>query len=489
MNMEDALMELEGNALRRSSLSLVDAAGTVFFWGDRLLRAVREEAVAGVRALLTSGLPDALAERGWAPRCWETELRIPGYALVLEQARLPVVSYPYEWSYSMLRDAAVRVLEVNTLAREFGWELKDCHGFNVVFDGAQPMWVDLGSFGPCASSERGWPAWEEFVRFYEYPLRIWSHGGGFIALRLVAVGQLMNHVDHGLYRWPFLRWGGAGVYDRWVRRWYHLHRLTRTPDEKFKARLGPVMGRLACSLKAWGWLPGSISIERAKARTLSRRRRGPSGTWSNYQASGPESVGTPRFDRIVELLRRFEADSVVELAGNRGWLSERLLREKVVKSAICTDADEQAIDCAHERARSTGGGLHTAVVNFVVPMINPNGGDWPEERLRADAVLALAVTHHLLLTQQMPVERVLANIAGYARKIAFVEFMPLGLSDGRTAPPVPAWYTLDWFREAFGQRFKILHEEMLEPNRHLFCGAPFDADERHRDSQRRLAGS
>ncbi len=473
--MRERIAKLAGEELRRSPLSLVDNAGTVFFWGDRVLRAVRGEGVARMRALICSGLPEALASRGWMPRCWEADVEIPGFELVLEQARLPIVSYPYEWTYGMLRAAAVRVLEINLLAREYGWELKDCHGFNLVFDGPQPLWVDLGSFGPCAGGEHGWPPLEEFMRFYEYPLRIWSQGGGFIALRLVAVGQLMSHADDGLYRWPFLRWSGAGLYDRWMRHWHHVRRMSRTPDEKIHARLGPVLGAAVCFLKARGWVPGNVSLERMQVRIGRRRRRGPGGVWSDYQAVGAESVATPRFDRIVELLRRFNVSSVVELGGNQGWLSERLLGENVVRSAICTDADELAVDRGYERARRTGGRMHTAVVNFVVPMINPNGGDWPEKRFRSDAVLALAVTHHLLLSQGMPVERILQNIAGYARRVAFVEFMPLGLSDGRTAPPVPDWYTLDWFREAFGREFKIVHEEVLAPNRILFCGEPLGA--------------
>ena len=80
--------------LQRSALSLVDEAGTVFFWKDRVLRAVREEAVPRVRALLGSGLTEALATRGWMPRCGVSLIEIPGYALVLEQERIPVVSSP-----------------------------------------------------------------------------------------------------------------------------------------------------------------------------------------------------------------------------------------------------------------------------------------------------------------------------------------------------------------------------------------------------------
>lgn len=469
--MNDESVEIAVTDLRRSPLSLIDEAGSVFFWRDQVLRAVRSEAIERVRALFRSGLLDEMANRGWAPRCRIADVSIAGYALVIEQVRVPVVSYPYEWSYGMLRDAAARVLEINLLARSYGWELKDSHGLNIVFDGSRPMWVDLGSFVPCAPEEQGWPALEEFVRFYEYPLRIWSHGGGFIARRLVAARELMSHADYGLYRWPWLRCGGAGSYQKWIRRYFKLRRLSRIPDDKIRLRLPPKLGMLVCLFKSSRWLPGQkVEYSRMRSRLQKNIRRNEGGAWSDYQAAGLKSVSTSRFDQIVELVRRFQVSSIVELAGNQGWFSERLLREGAVRSAICTDADELSIDRAFERTKSTNSSLCTAVLDFIFPMLNPGELDAPASRFRADAVLALAVTHHLFLTQDMPVERVLKTIGAYARRLVFIEFMPLGLWNGEAAPAVPEWYTIDWFKNAFTNEFTIIHEEMLEPNRYLFCG-------------------
>ncbi len=85
---------------------------------------------------------------------------------------------------------------------------------------------------------------------------------------------------------------------------------------------------------------------------------------------------------------------------------------------------------------------------MIFPLATPFG-ESPVKRLQSDVVLALAVTHHLLLVQKIPVARILKTIGAYSRRLVFVEFMPLGLWDGRTAPPVPAGYTIDWFRRNF----------------------------------------
>jgi len=470
--MKEPVMELAEQELRQVPLSLVDDAGTVFVWRDRVLRGVKAEAVEKMRALLGSSLLTVLMERGWIPRCRIAEVAIPGFALVVEQDRLPVVTYPQEWSYGMLRDAAVRVLEINALAREHGWELKDCHGFNIVFDGPRPLWVDLGSFVPRANGVRGWTAYEQFLRFYEYPLWIWSHGGEFVARRMVAVSEPMSHADYGLYRWPWMRWVGAGLYQRLMNRWHRQYQqVSRASAEKIRARLPAPFGRLVAVLNARGWLPfQEVAEHRVRARTLRRRRRGSAGFWSDYQGQGAAFVATARFRRVIELLRTTGATSVLELAGNQGWLSEQLLRDGVVQSAICTDADELAVDRAYERTKTAGSRLHTAVLDFIFPLAVPFCEPAPA-RLRADAVCALAITHHLLLTQKIPVRHVLRSIAAHSRRLVFVEFMPLGLWDGRRAPPVPDWYRLDWFRAAFAGEFDLVHEEQLEENRVLFWGA------------------
>jgi len=464
-------IELSAGDLRQAALSVADDAGTVFFWQDKVLRAVPAEAADKMRALLASGLLEALVGKGWIPRCRLASVRLKGFEIVIEQDLLPVVSYPYEWTYGMLRDAALRVLEINLFAREYGWELKDCHGFNLVFDGGQPVWVDLGSFVPCPRTTLGWPAYEEFLRCYEYPLRIWADGGAFVARRLSAASEYMAHSDYGLYRWPWLRWGGIDWYQRWLTRWHsRVRQLSRIPKEKIQTKLPGPLGYLVGALVSRGWFPWqNVSLRRAHARIVQRKYRLPAGFWSHYQAEGVGFVATPRFRRIEELIRLFQITSVIELGGNQGQLSAALLQSGAVSSAICTDADERAVNAAYERTKQSSGRLNTAVLDFIFPMSTPFG-EAPIRRLQSDTVLALAVTHHLILTQKVPIKRMLRIIGSYASRMVFVEFMPLGLWDGKTAPPIPAWYTLDWFRAEFSQEFDLRHEEQVETNRILFCG-------------------
>lgn len=454
----------------RSQLSLMDDMGVVFIAPDRVLRAVYPSAATMVDALLRSGLPDALASRGLMPATRRSEISMPGYAFVLEHPRLPFVTYPFEWSYGMLCAAAALVLEVNELANAYGYELQDCHGYNLLFDGPRPCYVDLGSLIPRPTGARGWVAREQFVRAYVYPLQIWASGGEFIARRLSVAGDLLSHADYGLYRWPWLRWGGAETYQRMMDLWHRYRRLSHVPVDKIRDRLPAPWAGLVCALKNRALLPAQTAgMAGLRSRVRRRPRRGPHGLWSNYQTKNAGFVDTPRFRRIIELVRRVVPGSVLELAGNQGRLAEALLRAGVATRALSTDFDERAVDQAYERVRVESGTLHVAVLNFIHPMTNPYR-ESAAARMKADTVLALAVTHHLLLTQRVPVKAMLRTIATFTRRGVMVEFMPLGLWDGRQAPPLPDWYSLDWFRAAFQEEFELWHEEQLEENRHLFCG-------------------
>ena len=92
------------------------------------------------------------------------------------------------------------------------------------------------------------------------------------------------------------------------------------------------------------------------------------------------------------------------------------------------------------------------------------------KELKSDVTLALALTHHLILTQQYPLPQILKKINNLSNKYVFIEFMPLGLWGGGKKSKIPKGYTVDWFRKNFEKYFKIIGEKNFEENRYLFIG-------------------
>ena len=92
---------------------------------------------------------------------------------VLRHERIPFVSYPYEWTFSMLKDAALLQLDLLLAALEHDMVLKDSTPYNVQFKGARPMFVDVGSFERLREGEP-WVGYRQFCMLYLYPLLLQS---------------------------------------------------------------------------------------------------------------------------------------------------------------------------------------------------------------------------------------------------------------------------------------------------------------------------
>lgn len=456
-----------------SALSMIDGIGRVFRWRNRLFRGIHHESVTHIRQLFACGLIDELVRSEFFPKTWITDYQIDGFELVVEHQFIEPVTYPFEWSFLMLRDAAELVLHVNQIARKYGYQTVDCHGFNIVFDGATPRFVDLGSFSLCGEISGTWPAYEEFLRFYYYPLRLWSVGDGYSARLMLLGSSFMPHESYLVWRYSLLRSLSHGTLCRLVSSYYKFRGISRLTSEEIRARLPGILGCMLAFAKQYRLLPlQSVDLDLLKCRVRKLDRKSAHTPWGDYhnQYQVHESdISTPRFERILEILGERELRTVLDLAGNQGVLSRLLVMRNPDMRVVCVDSDENAIDTLYANRRDQSVRLTPVLADFVFPLTTYNGKPLCE-RLKADAVLALAITHHLILSAKLPIDRVFQTIAQYSRRYVCIEYMPLGLYDGENAPPLPAWYTIDWFRTHFRTYFDLRLEEELEENRVLFFG-------------------
>jgi len=146
-----------------------DPAGFVFKDGETVYRQVNKVAQEEFELFHSSGLYDALASKNML--VLHTLVKdvkgLPAddnrYA-VIKPEQLPFISYPYEWSYPQLRDAALLTLHIQKLALDHGMILKDASAYNVQFIGKRPVFIDTLSF---AKYEEG-QAWEGYRQFCEH---------------------------------------------------------------------------------------------------------------------------------------------------------------------------------------------------------------------------------------------------------------------------------------------------------------------------------
>ena len=163
--------------------SFRDPDSRVFTTDGRVLRLLSEQGLADWRELSSTGLVDELVGEGRLVGTREVEEEAAlgeaihgGVAGVLEHDRIPFVSYPYEWTFSMLRDAALLQLGLLRRALDQGLILKDSTPYNVQFWGTEPVFIDVGSFEKQREGEP-WAGYRQFCMLFLNPLLLQAYKG------------------------------------------------------------------------------------------------------------------------------------------------------------------------------------------------------------------------------------------------------------------------------------------------------------------------
>lgn len=465
-------MNIPQSEINYSSPSLLDI-GRVFWWQDRLFRGILADHVPLVRRMFDSGLIPRLIEEGLFVRSWITPLELDGFGLVVEHEVVEVQVYPREWSFSMLKDAALLVLELNEMAAQFGFQTKDCHGYNVLFRDSRPLYVDLGSFAPVTYRGHVLLAYEEFLRCYYNPLHIWRFVGGFLGSQMASwpFAKIPREV-YPKIRWPIFRVFKNAALRRAMKAVHKIRTLPHRDLAEDPIQVPGWVDPILSLLQKTRFAQRPATIKRLKEKINKLANPADSTKWAGYHDEFSQIGGlssTPRFDHIVEKLTSLEVVSVTEIGGNQGVLS-RLIKQRVGEiRVICTDRDSVALDKGYRAEKREGLGVNWAVLDpFVFESSSIEIA--PNTRFKADAAVALALMHHLILKQGFEIGFILDTIADYSTKYVLIEFMPQGLTDGVSFPEFPAWYTVDWFKGEFEKRFKIIEQTQLEPNRILFVG-------------------
>jgi len=190
-----------------------------------------------------------------------------------------------------------------------------------------------------------------------------------------------------------------------------------------------------------------------------------------------------RFNRFFELanlvsLHAKDARSTLDLAGNVGLASLVVRNQNPrISKSINTDYDYNSIEKSYLFLKSHPEfSLESYILNFMLPM-----HDHITRFFRSDIVFALAITHHLILTQGYNISEILSVIKRFSNKYVFIEFMPLGLwgGDPNSKPEIPDWYNSEWFEKKFRKQFDFIAKQILEsheingidePHRVLFIG-------------------
>jgi hypothetical protein len=410
--------------MRAVASSFRDNAGHLFEQDGVLYRAVTAAGLSGYRALMESGLYDELAGAGLLVP--HQEVAAPAGSgvevlRVLRPERLPFVSWPWEWCFSQLRDAALLTLEVHRRALEKGLSLKDASFFNVQFRGVSPVFIDTLSFE--LRRDVPWVAYRQFCQHFLGPL------------------ALMSMTLPGIAQWLAMRIDGFPLSDAcrllpWRARLrpgllMHLY-LHSAAQARYESGAGPPSARAGAG--TFGLTRQLALVDSLKSAVAGLRPRGGRTEWSHY--AGEASHYTPEAEEakrsFVERHASRAGGMLWDLGGNVGRYSRLGSRHGMY--AVCFDGDAGCVERAYRSAREE------RIERFhplVLDLANPSpGAGWAHreraglaERGPADLLLALALVHHLRITANIPFDRMLSFFHAIGRE-AIVEFVPK--DDGMT---------------------------------------------------------
>jgi hypothetical protein len=435
----------------------MDDFGKTFLYQNKIYRTISEDKKSFCIELLKCGLIEELCQKNLMVKTNISDAIFEESSLVLEHEKL-TMSDPSEWSFSMLKDAAIVTLEVNKICNKYGYELKDSHPWNILFKENKPVFIDLGSIIKKTNKKKhSWIATKEFVVGFIYPLILIHEGEFYLAKKILDDGDCfyMNTI-------PSSKIEESKAVLSTVRKY-----LLRNHPLFFILSL-PFPRKTVKNVALLSIRCGSIfkKLKINKKKTL----------WSNYQADfyknnfDQNSQDFARFNEITAAIndRISDCDSLLDLAGNSGAMSFFATKQcKKSLKIINTDYDELAIDASYLAFQENKIPIESYLLNFMLPYSKKS-----HENFKSDIVLALAVTHHLILTQRFDINFIFEKVKSYSKKYVFIEFMPLGLyyGDDNNIPPFPTWYNKEWFKKNFENHFEIEVIKQLEKNRILFVG-------------------
>ncbi|HYU60518.1 MAG TPA: hypothetical protein VEK39_07150 [Solirubrobacterales bacterium] len=332
-------------------------------------------------------------------------------AAVLVHQRVPFVSYPYEWTFGMLRDAALLELDLLSAALDEELILKDATPYNVQWRGAQPVFIDVGSFERLREGEP-WAGYRQFCMQFLYPLMLQAHAG--IAFQPLLRGRLEGVPPAEAAR--LLR--GRRRLRRGVLTNVVLHsRLER----RFEQRAG---GEVRRELRHARFGTEMIRANVRRLRKLVARLEWKPGAsaWAAYRdtSSYSDADSTRKAEFVREAVGRARPSLTWDLGSNDGAYAR--IAAAGGSYVVALDSDHAAVEALYRSLRETG---ERAILPLVADLTDPSPGlGWRGAERRPlldrgapDLILCLALVHHLSITANVPLAEVvdwLADLGGAA---------------------------------------------------------------------------
>lgn len=365
---------------------------------------------------------------------------------VLAPEIIPFISYPYEWSFSQLQDAALLTLAIQKEALTHGLSLKDASFFNVQFIGSRPIFIDTLSFEK--REDTPWVAYRQFCQHFLGPLLLMKY----------RAPDFNRHLRSHLDGFPLSFTASLLPLKAKLKGGVFLHILLHAGSQKkHENHSSPGLK----GLKSFSLNRQLALVDHLEALVRGLKLSVKKTEWSDY-TSQTQHYSDEAMNFKKEFVSRCLAASgekmVWDLGGNTGEFS-RLAVEKGMY-AVCFDQDPLCVEKNYRAMR----GDHSLLLPLLLDLGNPTPAiGWGHaermslvQRGKAGVVLALALVHHLRITSNIPLKRIAEFLSQCTDKL-IIEFVPKDdpMAELLTAGRKDIFndYTPEAFEESFARFF------------------------------------
>ncbi len=436
--------------------SFRDPSGHVFERGGVLYRQVNPSYADSYDQLIESGLYDALTKRNLLIPHEEMEQAsntpAPAYR-ILKPTRIPFISYPYEWCFGQLKEAALATLEIQKLSLEFGMSLKDSTAYNIQFVDNRALLMDTLSFEPYREGEP-WVAYRQFCQHFLAPLAL-------IAFRDTRLSCLSQRYIDGVPLDLATRLLPARTYFRTsLLTHLHLHSKSQShfQDKQVGSRRRKV-SRMA--------LMGILDSLETGVRKLGLKQA--KTTWSEYydETNYTKAAFEEKKRQVEQFIELANPASAWDLGANNGVFS-RIAATKQIPT-VSFDFDPMAVEQNYLICKET---KVSNLLPLVMDLSNPSPAiGWNNterqsllDRGPADLAMALALVHHLAIANNVPLPALVQFFASLCNWL-IIEFVPKEDSQVQrmlsTREDIFTDYTAAGFESEFARVFEIVEKQAV----------------------------
>ena len=345
-------------------------------------------------------------------------LRASAYGAVLRHELIPFVSYPYEWTPGMLRDAALLTLDINLASLDEDLVLKDATPYNVQFKGSRPVFLDVGSWEQLKPGEP-WAGYRQFCMQFLYPLMLqgykrvpfqpWLRGSidGITPIEARALMSFRDRFRKGAFTHVFLH-----------------ARL----DQRYAER-GRTGGDVKKELKSAGFGKELLraNIKKVRKAVEATEWDPPKSVWTAYRNENTyeDADNQAKADFIRQVAAQREWKLAWDLGANDGFYS-RIIAEQA-RYVLALDLDPSTVELLYRDLKGEG---NEQILPLVMNLTDPSPAlGWRglerkawTDRGKPELILALALLHHVSITGNVPVRQFVDWLASLESHIV-IEFM------------------------------------------------------------------